>query len=395
MNIKINIKDVPVSEMPAVAKELGLKSYAANQIIQWLYQKGVSSFDEMTNLSKGARDKLAEKYFIGGLRLDNKLESKDGTTKYAWKLADGKIIESVLILSDTFEEFIEKGGCYNRTIEPSNHRTRLTLCISTQVGCAMGCTVCRTAKMGFIRNLTQGEIVEQILEAQRILFGHPCEGRDLVNARGSRFCGNDVSKITNVVLMGMGEPLMNYDNVVGAIRIMIDANGIGLSKRRITLSTCGLVPEIAKLAKEKLGIKLAISLSGTTDESRSKIMPVSKKYPLADLMNACEEYAKLDNRHKITFEYVMVNGVNDSDDDVKRLVGFMSRFSSKINLIPFNQIGVWPQSNKGPDPYLKPSPRKRIDQFAEHLRNKHIQVNIRASRGQDILAACGQLASKS
>ncbi|MBI2092124.1 MAG: 23S rRNA (adenine(2503)-C(2))-methyltransferase RlmN [Deltaproteobacteria bacterium] len=373
-----NIKDIPIAEFPKTIEGLGLKKFAASQIIQWIYKKGATSFDEMTNLSMDARKILKEKFYLSRLELVKTLESSDGTKKFAWQLADGKIIESVLIPAEHGSKIP-----INQRTPPllprragnalTHQRTRLTLCISTQVGCAMGCVFCRTAEMGFVRNLTQGEIVDQILEVQIQChpLPHPPPSRGRDGERGTR--------VTNVVLMGMGEPLANYDNVVSAIRIMTDTKCLGLSKRHVTLSTSGLVPEIERLAKEGLDIKLAISLNATTDEARSAIMPVNKKYPLALLSKALKKYAEATGRHRLTFEYVVIDGQNDSAEDAKRLVKLLSHIKAKVNLIPLNAMPPHPPSEAS------------IQRFAQLLRNKNIQVNIRNSRGADILAACGQL----
>lgn len=381
MEGKQNIKDVPIGKIPEMTKAFGLKSFTANQIIQWLYQKNVTSFDEMTNLSKETRKTLAENFYISRLKLHKILESTDGTKKFAWKLSDGNIIESVAIPSEAYKKVRDFGD--DSKIPDGEPRTRITLCISTQVGCAMGCAFCRTGEMGFVRNLSQSEIIDQILgvalEMKLPAFGQVSPA---------------ATRIANVVLMGMGEPFANYDNVVNAIKIMIDHKCLYLSKRHVTLSTSGLVPEIEKFAKDNLGIKLAISLNGTTDKQREQLMPINKKYPLTKLFETLKKYSNATNHDRITFEYVMVGDYNDSGDDAKRLVKLLSHIPSKVNLIPLNPFTGSPRKvsdTLGGD--LKAPTEESIQRFAQYLRNKNIQVNVRTSRGQDILAACGQLAT--
>lgn len=336
-----NLKNIGFREWTTLFERLGLKKYAVFQVMQWLFQRGATSFDEMTNLSKEARRILSERFFISQLRLADTLEDPDGTVKFLFGLEDGLKIESVLIPA-------EDG--------------RKTLCISSQVGCALACLFCRTGRMGFKRNLSVSEIVDQVLEVKRRLFD-----------------------ITNIVFMGMGEPLMNYDNVKGAIEVLKDEKGVGLAKRRITLSTAGIVPKILDMAADKLGVKLAVSLSATTDDLRRRLMPVAKHYSIDDIIAACREYNPPGGRHRTTFEYVLIDGINDSADDMRRLALLMSRLPSKVNLIPYNPCpGV---------PFKKPK-EKVLKTFYNYLYNKHIQVNIRQSRGSQIMAACGQLAGE-
>lgn len=333
------ITDIPIVDMPKVAAGLGLKAYAADQIIRWLYQRRASSFAEMTNLSVEVRDALAEKFNIDALAIADCLEASDGTKKFLCRARDGECVECVLIPADD---------------------KRWTVCISTQVGCRMGCSFCRTARMGLKRNLSMGEILGQLLLVMR---------------------GTEQA-ITNVVLMGMGEPLDNFDAVADAVEAITDKRALGMSKRRVTLSTVGLIPELTEFSK-RFDVKIAISLNATTDEIRSRIMPINKKYPIAMIMEFCRDYSKR-FRNRITFEYVMIAGVNDSKDDASRLVSFLKGVRAKINLIPHNAF-------EGSD--LKPSDDDTIQWWSEFLYNKGIQTNIRASRGQEIMAACGQLAT--
>lgn len=334
-----NILDLSEAKLKSWLLGHGLKKYAHPQIIQWLYQKRMTSFEEMTNISKEARALLAENFSIRHLEIGARHHSAiDGSTKYLFRLSDGNSIESVLMPI----------------------KNRLTLCISSQAGCAMGCTFCRTAEMKLVRHLTQGEILGQILGVQSEL---PPEER-----------------ITNIVLMGMGEPFHNYDTVIDALRIMTNDRALGLSQRKITVSTVGLAPEIERFGRDTK-VKLALSLNATTEEGRRELMPITRKYPLEGVLAACRKYTE-GSKHKVTFEYVMIAGINDSLEDAKRLAQIGSHIPCKINLIPYNE---YPNS-----PYKRPSEEKmRI--FFTYLADRHFQVNIRYSKGLDVMAACGQL----
>ena len=338
--MKPAITDIAIDDLPAFVMGLGLKSYAAGQLKKWLYLKRAASFAEMTDLSKATRAMLEDKYVVDAVAIDQVQESDDGTKKFLCRARDGAAVECVLIPMDI---------------------GRQTVCLSTQVGCAMGCTFCRTAGMGFVRNLSVGEIVGQLLLVMRLTE----------------------TPVTNVVLMGMGEPLANLEAVINAVKIITDPSAIGISKQRVTLSTCGLLPELAKFAKVH-EIKIAISLSAATDEVRDRIMPVNKKYPIHKIIEYCKEYSKL-YRHRMTFEYILIGGVNDSKEDAKKLANLLNGVRAKINLIPLN-----PFEGSGldaPDPEV-------VEWWSRYLYDRGIQTNIRASKGQDILAACGQLATK-
>jgi 23S rRNA (adenine2503-C2)-methyltransferase len=338
-----NILDLSKSELETWLVEHGLKKYALTQILQWLYQKRAASFEEMTNISKEARALLTEYFVIRRLEVGARHHSAiDGSTKYLFRLADHNAVESVLM----------------------PQKNRLTLCISSQVGCAMGCKFCKTAEMKLVRNLTQGEILGQILGVQSEL---PPEDR-----------------ISNIVLMGMGEPLHNYDTVIHAIELMTDDMALGLSQRKITVSTVGLAPEIERFGKDTK-VKLALSLNATTEEGRLDLMPITRKYPLDRVIEACRSYA-FGSKHKVTFEYVMMAGINDSLEDAKRLARIGSHVPCKINLIPYNE---YPDS-----PYRRPS-EENIRAFFKYLADRHFQVNIRYSKGLDVMAACGQLCTDS
>ncbi|MDV7144578.1 23S rRNA (adenine(2503)-C(2))-methyltransferase RlmN [Tropicimonas sp. TH_r6] len=323
-----------------------------DQIWQWIYQKGVRSFDEMTNLAKAYRAELAEAFVIELPEIVSKQVSEDGTRKYLLRIAGGHEVETV---------YIPEEG-------------RGTLCISSQVGCTLTCSFCHTGTQKLVRNLTAGEIVGQVMLARDDLGEWPEPGR----------APKDESRlISNVVLMGMGEPLYNFDAVRDAMLIVKDDEGISLSRKRITLSTSGIVPEIARTAEE-IGCLLAISFHATTDEVRDRLVPINRKYNIETLLNTLRDYPRLSNSERITFEYVMLKGVNDSDADARRLVKLIAGIPAKINLIPFNE---WPGA-----PYER-SDWERIESFADIIYKAGYASPIRTPRGEDIMAACGQLKS--
>lgn len=357
--MKINIKELSKEELAAFIERLGLKPYRTEQIINWIYRRYAASFDEMTNLSKDTREKLKETAVISNLTLLKTLKSKDGTQKFLFELEDGELIESVLI--------------------PDNER--LTLCISSQAGCAMSCGFCLTGSAGFRRNLKSYEILDQVISVMRII-------RDTTLSKPEK----SGHHITNIVLMGMGEPLNNFNEVVSALWKITDL--MKFSKRRITLSTSGIVPKIRSLAETGLGVNLAISLNATTNETRSMIMPVNKKYPLKDLIKACRQFP-LPPRNRITFEYVLFAGINDSEDDALRLVNILKGIKSKVNLIPYNPPHTVtnnhaPKSSKRFSHFSRPS-EADILAFQKILLDRGLMAVIRKSRGTDISAACGQL----
>ena len=323
------------------------------QIWQWIYQWGVRDFQVMTNLSKAYRAELAEKFVIEVPKMVSKQVSADGTRKYLVKIAGGHEVEVVYI--------------------PETDRG--TLCVSSQVGCTLTCSFCHTGTQKLVRNLTAGEIVGQVMMARDDLGEWPEPGVGTGDA-GPRL-------LSNIVLMGMGEPLYNFDNVRDAMKIAMDNEGISLSRRRITLSTSGVVPEIAKTAEE-IGCMLAISFHATTDEVRDKLVPINKRWNIEELLAALKAYPSLSNSERITFEYVMLKDVNDSDEDARRLVRLISGIPAKINLIPFNE---WPGS-----PYER-SDWERIEKFADVIYKAGYASPIRTPRGEDIMAACGQLKS--
>ncbi|GGM07445.1 dual-specificity RNA methyltransferase RlmN [Pseudooceanicola nanhaiensis] len=322
-----------------------------NQVWQWVYHWGVRDFDAMTNLSKDFRRMLSERFVIELPEVVSKQVSADGTRKYLVRIAGGHEVEVVYI----------------------PEADRGTLCISSQVGCTLTCSFCHTGTQKLVRNLTPGEIVGQIMLARDDLGEWPKPGEPKREER----------LLSNIVLMGMGEPLYNFEGVRDAMKIAMDGEGIALSRRRITLSTSGVVPEIARAAEE-IGCLLAVSFHATTDEVRNKLVPINKRWNIETLLTALREYPRLSNSERITFEYVMLKGVNDSDADARRLVKLISGIPAKINLIPFNE---WPGA-----PYER-SDWDRIQAFADIVHKAGYASPIRTPRGEDIMAACGQLKS--
>ncbi|MDP5349730.1 MAG: 23S rRNA (adenine(2503)-C(2))-methyltransferase RlmN [Paracoccaceae bacterium] len=322
------------------------------QIWQWIYQKGVRDFDQMTNLAKPYRQELAQHFTIQVPEVVTRQLSEDGTRKYLVRIAGGHEVEVV---------YIPEEG-------------RGTLCISSQVGCTLTCSFCHTGTQKLVRNLTAAEIIGQVMVARDDLGEWPAPGRNPKD---------ETRLLSNIVLMGMGEPLYNFDNVRDAMKIAMDPEGISLSRRRITLSTSGVVPEIARTAQE-IGCLLAVSFHATTDETRDKLVPINKRWNIAALLDALREYPKVSNSERITFEYVMLAGVNDTDEDARRLVKLIEGIPAKINLIPFNE---WPGA-----PY-KRSSNNRIHAFADIIYKAGYASPIRTPRGEDIMAACGQLKS--
>jgi 23S rRNA (adenine2503-C2)-methyltransferase len=317
----------------------GYERFRARQLYQWIYWRGISDFSTMTDLPKSMRERLADEFSLATPSIVHRDQSVDGTQKFLLRLHDSRTIESVFI-PDT----------------PS-----MTFCLSTQVGCAMACAFCLTGKMGLVRNLTAGEIVGQV----RVLV-------DAVSMRGQRF---------NIVLMGMGEPLHNYDETMKALRILTDEHGFAMSPRRITLSTVGVLPALEKLAREPIMPNLAISLHAPTDELRGQLVPINRKYGVSEIIDACKRFP-LKRRSRITFEYVMLAGVNDRPEDARRLAKLLHGVKSKVNLIPLNAAaGI---------PFNRPSDEV-VSRFAEILADHYLTVSVRKSRGRDIRAACGQL----
>ncbi|MEJ1995830.1 MAG: 23S rRNA (adenine(2503)-C(2))-methyltransferase RlmN [Limibacillus sp.] len=336
-------------ELAAEVAAMGEPAFRAKQLWHWIYDRGAESFEGMTSLSKGFREKLAESYVIGRPSVKTHQKSVDGTQKWLLRFPDGQEVESVHI--------------------PESDRG--TLCVSSQVGCTLTCKFCHTGTQRLVRNLSASEIVGQVMLAKDSFDEWPAsrEGR----------------AITNLVMMGMGEPLYNFENVAKALRIVMDGEGLGISKRKITLSTAGVVP-MMKRCGEELGVNLAVSLHAVNDEIRDQIVPINKKYPLAELLQACRDYPGVHNARRITFEYVMLKGINDSDADARELVRILDGIPAKVNLIPFNP---WPGA-----PYECSEP-ERVETFADILASHHMSAPVRQPRGQDIFAACGQLKSES
>lgn len=329
--------------------EIGEKPFRAKQIWNWIYARGVLSFDEMTNISKETRAVLAQHFSISRPEISKDLTSFDGTRKWLVKFTDGKEVEVVFIPEET----------------------RGTLCISSQVGCTLACKFCHTGTQTWVRNLETSEIISQILIAKDLIKDWDRNNR----------------RLTNIVFMGMGEPFFNYENVAGTVKILNDTEGLDMSARKTTISTSGLVPEILRCAEE-LKTNLAISLHATNDALRTDIMAINKKYPLAELMKACQTYNKLNPNQKITFEYVMLRGVNDKEEHARELINLIKRYNlnAKINLIPFNPWLGCDYTN---------SEQQTIFKFQKILKDANLVAPVRKTRGEDVMAACGQLKSAS
>ena len=335
--------ELELDELERYLASIGVPTFHARQIFQWIYRRGETSFEAMTDLGRDLRAQLARELVVGTPAVAKRERSEDGTTKFLLRLADGQFIESVFI-PDT----------------PSQ-----TFCISTQVGCAMRCAFCLTGKMGIVRNLTAGEIAGQV----RVLV------REL-QMQGQRF---------NIVLMGMGEPLHNYDATMKALRILGDEHGLAVAPRRITLSTVGVLPALERLATEPFMPNLAISLHSTTEDQRDRLVPINRKYGLEELLDACRRFP-LKRRNRITFEYVLLKDLNDSPEDARRLVKLLHGIKAKVNLLPLNEAaGI---------PFERPSD-ERVNRFAAILAERGVTVLVRRSRGRDIRAACGQLITES
>ncbi|MCP4653012.1 MAG: 23S rRNA (adenine(2503)-C(2))-methyltransferase RlmN [Candidatus Omnitrophica bacterium] len=335
--MKQDIKNYTLKKFEGFLKENNLPSYCGSQIFSWLYQKRVEEFDQMSNLAKKTRQILAKNFFLSKIELKKREVSKDGTEKLLFALADNNFVEAALI--------------------PEGRR--LTFCVSSQVGCKFGCKFCFSGKGGFKRNLSCAEIINQYLAVV-----------DLAGA----------SKITNIVFMGVGEPLDNFINTIKAIRLLINPKGFGFSKRRISISTCGLTREIERLAKLDLGIKLSVSLHAADDITRSKIMPINKRYPLRVLFNSLNRFQQ-NQKQEITFEYVLIAGLNTARGHALKLARLLRGIKCKVNLIPYNECGA----------DLRPPTEKEVFSFSEELKKQGVFFTVRKPKGRDIKAACGQL----
>jgi 23S rRNA (adenine2503-C2)-methyltransferase len=337
----LNIKGLYLQEIQDYFVSLDLPKYRAEQVYSWMYQKQAWDWEEMTDLPKKLRSLFRDRgILVRSLKSKDQIEDQDGTIKYLFELEDGNSIESVFI--------------------PESERN--TVCISTQVGCGMNCSFCATGRNGLVRNLTPGEILDQPLFMMRLTG----------------------KKINNIVVMGQGEPLINYDATLKAIKILNDPKGMGIGARHITISTCGIIPGILKLGKEPLQVNLAISLHAPSDELREQLMPIAKQYPLDQLMTAIRQYIDFTGR-RVTFEYTMIDGVNDRPQDVQKLIQLLSGMLCHVNLIPLNPI---PKSN------LQRSKQAQVRYFVTELNKANIEATIRKERGTNLAAACGQLQGK-
>jgi 23S rRNA (adenine2503-C2)-methyltransferase len=344
-----NLVGLDRAELEAEIVALGEPAFRARQLWHWIYHRGVTDFAAMTSLAKSFRENLAARYVVARPEVTVARQSIDGTRKWLLRFADGQEIETVHIPEED----------------------RGTLCVSSQVGCTLTCKFCHTGTQKLVRNLSAAEIVGQVMMARDALGEWPSP--------------QDERLLSNIVMMGMGEPLYNWDNVSKALKIVMDHEGISISKRRITLSTAGVVPMIEACGRE-LGVNLAISLHAVTDELRDRIVPINKKYPIAELMRACRDYPGLSNARRITFEYVMLKGVNDSPADARALVALLEDVPAKVNLIPFNP---WPGAP------FECSSKRAIEAFSQIVFDAGYASPVRTPRGQDIMAACGQLKSES
>ena len=342
-----DLRSLAGAELAELVARLGEKPYRARQLHRWLHRKGAATLGEMSDLPVAFRQALAAEAGLVTLERAAEARSSDGTIKWTWRMPDGKLVESVYM----------------------PERDRKTLCVSTQAGCAVGCTFCMTGTMGLARNLTVGEIVDQVARANRRLL-------ELGVGQGPR-------PLTNLVFMGMGEPLHNYENVKAALEVLLSADGPDFSNRHVTVSTSGVVPAMRRFGEET-EVKLAVSLNATTDEVRSALMPINRRWPLRELLAACRDFPMKKGR-RITFEYVLLGGVNDSDEDAVRLARLVGGLRAKVNLIPYNE-------NPGLG-FRAPSPG-RAEAFQEILYRKEVTAVVRRNRGRDIAAACGQLAAE-
>ena len=337
------IKNLSIDEVKYLIKEMDVPSYRADQILDWLYKKKAVEFDEMTNLPNNLRENLKDELEINSLTLVKKMVSnEDGTEKFLFKTQDDELLECALMKQD-----------YGNTI-----------CVSSQIGCGLACAFCASSKGGFVRNLTSGEMLDQFILSEKYL--------------------DDQENIKNIVVMGMGEPLYNYSNLIKFLKTVNNEKGLGISYRNVTVSTCGIVPKIIKLSEEKLPITLAISLHAPDDMTRSKLMPINEKYSIKDILDSCKIYIDKVGR-RVTFEYILIKGVNDSTKKAKDLSRLLKGLLCHVNLIPVNPIDEFNMNR--PD-------QKQINDFYEILKQNKISVSIRRERGTDIEGACGQLRSK-
>jgi 23S rRNA (adenine2503-C2)-methyltransferase len=376
--VPTDIKSLTREELEAQFKAWNEPVYRIDQLLDWLYARRVTTWEAMTNLPKGLREKLRAGYSLQTLELARKQGSRDTTQKFLWRLADGSFIESVLIPANP--------ALYGDASD------RHTLCISTQVGCAYGCKFCASGLEGWKRNLGPHEIIEQILSVERWGEAERESERlkdsvadpEAAELQLPKAAKNKIRFVDNIVVMGMGEPLANYDNLLKALRTLNAPWGGGIGARKITISTSGLAPQIRRLACEPLQFRLAISLHGATDEVRNRIMPVNRKYPLKELVSACEDYQREKGR-MITLEYILIAGINDSLEQTKPLAMLARRLHAKVNLIPYNKVEDLP--------WERPA-EKVCENFLAALEDQDITATLRREKGHDIDAACGQLRLK-
>ncbi len=355
---RMNLLGLDNSELAVLVKKRGHKPFRATQVQRWIYKYGVSTFDKMTDLSNDLREFLRQTAFVDGLIVNNQQHSLDGTIKWLFQIDETNLIETVFI----------------------PERNRGTLCISSQSGCAVNCRFCSTGRQGFNRNLTTREIISQVWQVNGFLneFSDSHKSKKI---ESNKIDTDLTYKISNIVMMGMGEPLLNYKELISAIKILVNDNYYGLSKRKITISTSGIVPMIDRLSKD-CPVSLAVSLHASNNTLRNDLVPINKKYPLESLLDACKRYLVYAPRKFITFEYCMLDSINDSDKDIKELIILLSNINCKVNLIPFN-----PFPNSG----LRCSSIARIKNVCQQINNSGIFATIRKTRGDDINAACGQL----
>jgi 23S rRNA (adenine2503-C2)-methyltransferase len=371
--VPTDIKSLTRAELEIQFTEWHQPMYRLTQLLEWLYTRRVTSWDAMANLPKTLREKLAGKFSLQTLELVRKQGSHGATQKFLWRLDDNQFIESVLIPANSASRD-----------DGSDASDRHTLCISTQVGCVYGCKFCASGLDGWKRNLEPNEIVEQVLAVERLSPQSAIPSRELGGGAHSRLKTVDSRLVDNLVVMGMGEPLANYDNLLKALRILNAPWGGGIGARKITISTCGLAPQIRKLAAEPEQFRLAVSLHGVTDEVRNKIMPVNRKYPLKELVATCEHYQGRKGR-MISFEYILIAGVNDSIEQARLLATLARKLFAKVNLIPCNKVeGL---------PWKRPSEEIQ-GKFLATLKKQKVATTLRREKGHDIDAACGQLRLK-
>lgn len=357
---RVNLLNFDPEGLGEYIASLQEKPFRAKQLMRWIHQRGEADITQMSDLAKTFRATLADKACVSTLPIVSDQHATDGTRKWLLDVGQGNAVEMVYIPEDD----------------------RGTLCISSQAGCAVNCRFCSTGKQGFSRNLTLGEIIGQLWMAEHTLRHEPGAIRRIDSYDGTPIHEHEGRVISNVVMMGMGEPLLNYEPVVGAMRLMLDDHAYGLSRRRVTLSTSGVVPMMDRLAQD-LPVALAVSLHAPNDALRDELVPINKKYPLKELMDACMRYLPYAPRDFLTFEYCMLDGVNDTDQHAKELVELLKRIPCKLNLIPFNPF---------PESGLRRSSQARVQDFAKRLMDAGIITTVRKTRGDDIAAACGQLA---